>query len=328
MNIETLIVVVTYNSRDYIENCINSIIASDYKKWFLAIIDNNSADDTLLRIEGLKAKIVLNNSAPAVIKDGINFKIIRMKKNIGFAAAVNYAVSDIMFKQKTPALKNAENLVLLNPDLCIEKNTLSELLSTFTAVKSAGAVGGVIYDYNGSNIQHAGGIIKDNFITAHLTSPRQADSTVYRTDYVTGALFATKIDFFKNLGGFDSGYRPAYFEELDYCKKLASVGLSAVVNIKAVARHFEGASTGKFSPFFYRYYHKNRIRCAIINSGLSGFFKSFIPAEVKWLRNEATQDQLKPLAMAYFLNFVFLLYNLIVKIKNFFIISRYLKNIY
>ncbi len=106
---------------------------------------------------------------------------------------------------------------------------------------------------------------------------------------------------------------------MDFCLKLQRLKLKVFINTRSVARHYEGASVGKFSANFYRYYHKNRLRCAIINLSPAEFFKRFIPAEARWLREKATHDQRIAIFYAYSLNFVFLIYNLIVKIKNSFL---------
>ncbi len=322
MDIETLIVVVTYNSSGYIENCINSILASDYKKWFLTIIDNNSSDDTAEKITELTADNISGKTGSFSIADSKNFKLLKMVKNAGFARAVNYSVYKYPYGLPDAGLNHVKNLILINPDLCIEENTLSELLHSLGCMSDCGAAGGLIYDYEGKKVQHAGGRVEDNYITSHIVETTGNKISIYPVDYVTGALFATKMDVFKDLGGFDTGYRPAYFEELDYCRKLYLSGLKPYINLNACAKHFEGASSGKFSYNFYRYYHKNRIRCAIINYGFIRFFNKFIPSEIKWLRLQTTKDQRRPLFEAYFLNFVFLFYNLMIKIRNFFIIKR------
>jgi GT2 family glycosyltransferase len=323
MNIDTLIVVVTYNSSDYIENCLSSILSSSYKKWFLTIIDNNSSDNTIQKINNLIEDYPAVKDPAVFLTEGANFNLTAMKKNAGFAPAINYAVKSFQYQAKTPGLNGIEYLVCINPDLFLKENTISELLSTFESFNDCGVAGALIYDYDGKTIQHAGGRIYDNYITSHITRPLPQDRQIHTADYATGALIATKLKIFKMAGGFDTGYRPAYFEELDYCKKMKRMGLKTYINLKAVARHFEGASSKKFSGKFYNYYHKNRIRCAVINCTIAGFFKKFIPAEIKWLRTGATSDQRWPLVKAYFLNFVFLFYNLIIKIKNSIIISRY-----
>jgi GT2 family glycosyltransferase len=346
MDIENLIVIVTYNSRDFIEDCIKSIAVSDIKKCFLAVIDNNSGDGTsekLAFVEGLLKATQTNQS------EGLKFKFISLKKNIGFSAAVNYCVFKFFLKEYPESAENTEFLILINPDVLVEKSTLTNLTSTFGnaqdsagvsaaansagaeymglsasasgEVNKAGAAGSLIYDYKGEKIQHAGGLIQDNFITSHIESIPAGSGRLIESDYATGAIFATKFKYFLKLKGFDTGYRPVYFEEVDFCLKLKKLKLNVFTNTSSVARHFEGASIGKFSADFYRYYHKNRVRCALINSSCAGFLKKFIPAELKWIREKATPDQYKALVFAYFLNFLFLIYNLAVKIKNVFLIK-------
>jgi GT2 family glycosyltransferase len=339
MEIENLIVIVTYNSGDFIEDCIKSIAASDIKKYFLAVIDNNSSDKTL---EKLASAEVLLRAPQENQSEELKFKFISLKKNIGFSAAVNYCVFKLFLKEYPKAAENTEFLILINPDVLVEKSTLTNLISTFgkaqgtagtihTAgasceVNMAGAAGSLIYDYKGEKIQHAGGLIQDNFITSHIENISAGSNSLIESDYATGAVFATKFKYFLNLKGFDTGYRPVYFEEADFCLKLQKLKLKVFINTSSVARHYEGASLGKFSAGFYRYYHKNRIRCALINSSFAGFLKKFIPAEIKWIREEATPDQNKALIFAYFLNFLFLVYNLAVKIRNGFLIKDFIKN--
>ena len=145
---------------------------------------------------------------------------------------------------------------------------------------------------------------------------------IVEADYVTGAFFATRFSLFTSAGGFDRGYRPVYFEELDYCLKLKEAGWQIVSNMRARCRHFEGASIKKFSSRFYRHYHKNRVRCAIINLDVLEFIRFFMPAELRWLVRKATKDQALPILYAYFMNTLLLLYNLGVKINNYFILNK------
>ena len=326
MNLNTFMVIVTYNSSDFIEKCLNSIDNPKNRNYFLAVIDNNSKDNTAVKVQSfVRSSDKLSND---------NFKFIKLKRNIGFASAVNYAVFNFLIKQKAELFKDFRYLLLLNPDVILEKQSIYNLLETFKWGSSnrgnssnssnsslnkpdnrVGAAGGLIYEYDKSKIQHAGGAFKDNLITYHLITPPRPDP-IYQVSYATGAFFATELSLFKNLGGFDSGYRPAYFEELDYCFKIQKMGFNVAVNTEAKAMHYGTASVKKFSSDFYRYYHKNRIRCAVLNMSLPYLLKKFIPAELKWLKNEATKDQYISLLYSYFLNFLFLPYNLIVKIKN------------
>ena len=395
MSAESLIVIINYNSESFIGNCLKSVLEQDYKNWFLVVVDNNSKDETISKIKEFR------NLSPKISSH--NFKLITLKKNIGFSAAINYAVFEFILKKKKELEKELEYLVLINPDVYLSRDALKNLILPFKtksfrtenrgAVKISsedsaniaddtenisylqeqeiGVVGGLILDYEKDTIQHLGGRVSSNFITSHLEfgrkwkefkqnskdikkahnirssqsikeSPNMEENQYkgnagYRentennpvikenlkeVDYVTGALFATPLSIFKKIGGFDSGYRPAYYEELDYCIKIKRTGRKVVVNPYCVARHFEGASVKKFSKRFYKHYHKNRIRCAIINMSFFNFSKEFFKEEFKWYRIKATKDQFTPLLYAYFLNFLFLPYNLTVKVKNYLTIRK------
>jgi len=326
MDAKSLIVVVSYDSENFIENCLKSILQQNYKSWFLVVIDNNSKDGTVDRIREFR-------NSHTDLATG-NFELITLKKNTGFSAAVNYAVFKFISKGK----EELEYLVLINPDIYLSESALENLILPLEAKgKNIGVAGGLILDYKKDTIQHLGGKVSPNYITSHIGYGRQykdldrpqkvmqdieKSKTPEEVDYVTGALFATKFSIFKKIGGFDTGYRPAYYEELDYCIKIKRSGRKVAVNSCSIARHFEGASVKKFSRKFYKYYHKNRIRCAVINMSFFNFLGKFIKEEFRWVSGKATKDQLLPLMYAYFLNFIFLPCNLAVKVKNYLAVSR------
>jgi len=358
-----LIIIVTYNSEKFIEKCLFSIANQNYKNYFLLIIDNNSSDLTLKIIKDYKnAESRISNA---------NFKLICMKKNLGFSKAINYGVFKYFRKISKLDLDNFEYLALVNPDMILDEDAIGNLILTFNLknlqkntqsqnyldpylnqlfnnslsfinldesnLDNVGVSGGMILDYSTSNISHFGGKIQFNFITSHIKETQDINVkqilnkdvlniknkfSLINPDYVTGALFATKLDLFIKIGGFDEGYKPAYFEELDYCLKLKKLNYDIVVNPLAFAWHFEGSSLGKFTPKFYYYYHKNRIRCAIINSSFLKILKIFFKNEIIWLKNNADKNQIKQLIKAYLINFIYCLFYMIIKLKNFIKISK------
>ncbi|MHB1345986.1 MAG: glycosyltransferase family 2 protein [Candidatus Humimicrobiaceae bacterium] len=328
MDNAALIIVVTYNSENFIEKCLFSIASQNFRNYFLLVIDNKSSDLTVDRIKEYK-------NAESRISSS-NFKLIKLEKNIGFSGAVNYGVFEYFSNRKKAGFSDFKYLILLNPDMVFDENTISNLIDTFNIQagnqrNDTGVAGGMILDYQKNRVSHIGGKVEFNFITSHLkvrdglnmegiiSGKLEADRTgadFISADYVTGALFATKMAIFRKLGGFDTGYRPAYFEELDYCLKLKRSGFKVLVNPYAFARHFEGASIGKFTPQFYYYYHKNRLRCAIINSSLINILKIFFKSEANWLKSGAAGSYKSSLAKAYLINWLFCPYYLIIKIRN------------
>ena len=62
-------------------------------------------------------------------------------------------------------------------------------------------------------------------------------------DYCSAAFLLTRLDAFCALGGFDAAYRPAYYEDTDYCMRLWERGLRVVYEPAAVVLHYEFASS-------------------------------------------------------------------------------------
>src|SRR5262249_14594636 len=62
-------------------------------------------------------------------------------------------------------------------------------------------------------------------------------------DYGSGALFFTRRELFRSLGGFDEAFAPAYYEDADFCLRLGQAGFRVVYEPRACALHFEFASS-------------------------------------------------------------------------------------
>ena len=67
---------------------------------------------------------------------------------------------------------------------------------------------------------------------------------VRRVHYCSGALLATPRDVFHSLGGFDANYRPAYYEDTDYCFSVRASGRAVYYQPESVVVHLEGATSG------------------------------------------------------------------------------------
>ena len=96
-------------------------------------------------------------------------------------------------------------------------------------------------------LQEAGSIIwSDGSSDAYgrNDSPEDYEFNFQRdVDYCSGALLLTRRELFNRLGGFDERYRPAYYEDVDYCVTLWESGYRVVYQPSAVAIHFEFASS-------------------------------------------------------------------------------------
>lgn len=109
------IVIVSYNTKEFIDRCLKSIYESDLKKLSheIIVVDNNSSDGTPQH---------LKKSFPKV-------KLIENVDNFGFSKACNQGVRNSLGKY----------LLFLNPDTEVEKETIPHMISFMDKNKDAGA---------------------------------------------------------------------------------------------------------------------------------------------------------------------------------------------
>lgn len=109
------VVIVTFESEDWIENCLSSV-TSRFSEVEIVVVDNNSAD--------LSADLAEAHAARP--------KVVRHQDNLGFARAVNQAAADGEF----------DYLLLLNPDAELGRDTIDVLISLALHRPEAGVYGG------------------------------------------------------------------------------------------------------------------------------------------------------------------------------------------
>lgn len=125
MNRLASIIVLTYNSEKYIENCLQSIFAQTYDNIEVIIIDNCSKDNTIAVIENWKLKIG-------------NFKFVKNLINPGYAVGNNLGIEK----------SEGEYLFIINPDVVLDKNYVKAAVNELETNLQIGSVQGKIYQLN------------------------------------------------------------------------------------------------------------------------------------------------------------------------------------
>lgn len=228
------LVIVTYNSSDVLPACAASlaqlVVPGGYE---LIIVDNASRDDSVA---------VAHRHFPTA-------HIITNDHNRGFASAVNQGV----------VAGSGRIVATLNPDTEVAPSWLDALVATLDRDPQIGIVGSAITDPHDGHLLHSGGQYDAvTFRTMHRAEVRQTSEA--DVDYVTGAGMALRRSDWQRLGGFDEGFFPAYFEDLDLCLRVRVSGQRCVFVPQAQLHHHESTATGKQSGAFYFYYHRNRWR--------------------------------------------------------------------
>ncbi len=228
------ILIVLFNQAGLSLLCMKALEAIKNVAYELIIVDNTSTDrvpELLNRIEGAR--------------------ILRNQENEGFLWAVNQGAE----------YAQGEYLVLLNNDALLFHDTLLNAVACLDNNASAGAVGGQILLWNGQ-VQEAGSIIwKDDSCHGYGRDddPDKFEYNFTRpVDYCSGAFLMIRNRLFKELGGFDTDYSPAYYEETDFCVRLWKSGYSVIYDPSVRIRHFEFASTGKSVEWALEMQKRNR----------------------------------------------------------------------
>lgn len=216
------VVVVVWNRAELTFGCLRALAVDAGATTEVIVVDNGSTDET-----------------PDLLARLDNAVVIRNASNLGFTLAANLGAK----------AARGEFLLFLNSDAELVPGSLGHLLDTARGAGSIGAVGGKLVFPDG-RLQEAGAIIwSDGSCDAYGRGSDPADPEYNferRVDFCSGALLLTPRVVFERLGGFDERYRPAYYEDADYCARLWTGGHSVVYQPKATAIHHEfGSATSR-----------------------------------------------------------------------------------
>ena len=201
--------------------CLRAIAANPPRAAFeVIVVDDASPDDTVAKLAQVEG-VYLHARAT----------------NGGFIAACNEGA----------ALARGEFLVFLNNDTVPQPGWLDALLDTFEEHADVGLVGARLL-YPDGRLQEAGGVVfadGSGWNYGRFEDPDDCRFTYVRdVDYLSGAAIALPRALFARLGGFDTRFAPAYYEDTDLAFAVRGAGLRVIYQPAAVVVHDEGTSAG------------------------------------------------------------------------------------
>jgi len=216
------IVIPAFNNFYEVAICIESIFSSaSHVNFKIVIADDASPDVSYEKLANL----------PGISK-------LRQSINSGYIGNVNAATSSI----------NTEYLLTLNQDVIVCPGWLDELVIEADSNPKVGIVGPRILDKN-FNILEAGGIIFQHAHAAHrgrgATSEDDRCNFTCDVDYVSGCAMLVRTTLWNQLGGLDTQYAPAYYDDVDICLRARKSGWLIRYAPLSCIVHFEGTSMGK-----------------------------------------------------------------------------------
>ncbi|MCJ7602649.1 MAG: glycosyltransferase [Desulfobulbaceae bacterium] len=229
-NILVSIIIVNYNGRNFLDDCITSIKKFVSVPYEIIIVDNASADGSCDYIK---------TSWPDI-------KLVESKDNSGFTGGNNLGVSHAR-----------GNLVfLLNNDTKLLSD-IKLACGMFSADPNLGVVGGRLYYGNGRQqfsigLEHSplriilswAGAKKATMLPS-LFRREILDEKSYTLPHcsvawVSGACLITRRELWLELQGLDEQYF-MYIEDVDYCKRVRLAGYRVAYTPELEVVHYEGA---------------------------------------------------------------------------------------
>jgi N-acetylglucosaminyl-diphospho-decaprenol L-rhamnosyltransferase len=196
------IIIVSWNTRDLLVDCLQSIYAHpplcEFEVW---VVDNASSD-----------------GSEAAIRDCFRgVELIENQANTGFAHANNQAIRR----------SSGQYVLLLNSDTIVGPDALNVMVKSMEAHPDAGIVGGSILNADGSpqfsygrfpsllsETASAWGIDNRCPISMKHSKQRRPDREVMETDWVMGAAMMVRREVLDRVGLLDESYF-MYSEEID-----------------------------------------------------------------------------------------------------------------
>lgn len=250
------IIVVNYNGRAVLPDCLASIKKIDYPNWELILVDNGSTDDSLKQI---------NKIWPKKLKK--NLLIIKNTENLGFAPANNVGY------QKS----NGEYILLLNNDTKVTPDFLTKMVNRMKREKEIGAMQPKIHLMDRPAFLDNSGSFLNTIGFSNHWGFGQKDSKEFDKERevfaAKGACLLTRREVIEKTGLFDDDFR-SYFEESDFCWRVWMAGWKVIYYPKASIFHKLGFTSSKQSAVEINFHSlKNRIVSFIKNFELGNVIK-------------------------------------------------------
>ena len=211
------VILVSYNSNEFIIECLSSLTKQSYQNFNIIFVDNNSSDNSLEIVEEEYPEII-------AIRNDINF---------GFAKACNIGIQKAFEEEKT------KYVVCLNIDTVVDENWLKELILAAENNFNAGSVQSKILLYDDPD--------KINTAVNNLTflgfgycgdylQPSSNKTEIEEIPYSSGSSILFSRKALERTGLFDEDYF-LYHEDVDLGLRIRLLGYKNLLAPRSICFH-------------------------------------------------------------------------------------------
>jgi len=249
-NPDASVIVVSWNTRDLLLDCIRSVMErSGSLELEIIVVDNGSVD-----------------GSPEAVRDAFpRVKLIRNATNLGFARANNAGMSASAGKY----------LCLINSDVIVTANCIRAMYDYMESRPQVGMLGPQIVGRDGEVQRSCMGfpniwnslcraLALDSIFPGTKAFGSQLltywpHDTTREVDVVNGCFWMIRREALETVGPLDEDFF-IYAEDIDWCRRFRANGWKVVFFAGAQAVHLGGASSARMPVRFYLEMHRANLR--------------------------------------------------------------------
>lgn len=226
------VAILNYNTRNFLERFLPSIVHSSYTNMRLVVIDNASTDDSVAFVKAHYPEA----------------QLIVLPKNLGFAGGYNEGLKQV----------KADYYVLLNSDVEVPRSWIEPVIHHLESDPQLAAAQPKILSYREAHMfEYAGasGGFIDSFgypfcrgrIFDHIEKDESQYNDIQEVFWASGCAMFIKAALWKEMKGLDADFF-AHMEEIDLCWRLKNRGYKIAVVPESRVYHVGGGTLTRENP--------------------------------------------------------------------------------
>lgn len=232
MGYKVAVVILNYNTREFLEKFLPYVVTTDYENLEIVVADNASTDTSVQFVRFKYPWIT----------------VIQLDQNYGFTGGYNRALAQVQ----------ADYYVLLNSDVEVDRHWIKPMVEMVKANPKIAAIQPKLLAYHDRSAFEyagaAGGFIDKYgfpFCRGRIFDSLEKDNGQYqdarKVFWASGAALFVHAPTYHAIGGLDEDFF-AHMEEIDLCWRLQNSGHEVWVCPESIVYHVGGGTLQKTNP--------------------------------------------------------------------------------